>query len=695
MAEIAGLSEFAAALSGLEAAVRVEPPPGFEPWRALCGHAVVNPEHLFALHSLIALAARVAVAAALPRLRSRLVEQRGLGWLHDESSFAQAGLARFPGVLLFDYVATLPAPLATVLEQLVSSFANTPTGPDLYQRRVPPPLRRALGEVYTPPHLADLALDRLGWQPEDDLLDPTCGAGVFLVAAVRRRLAAGFSPERVLCGLHGLDINPLAVLTAKAALAVTLAAVLDAAHPLEMPIRLGNVFDYSDSAIIPRVSFIAGNPPWVKASRLPSGQAEQLRPLCQRLGLAAEHNYVGGIEIDLSALVTFCAVERWLQPGGKLAFYLTASLLSSASGQGFRRFEMPGPAGYCRVLAVDDFKAVAPFEGVSVHPVLLLLQAGGESTDWPVPYRLHERGGQVRELVAAPLAGIGNNPWLKGSADHLEFWRRLFCDGAGACYHARKGVTTDRNGIYFVTATRAQSGLIRIRNNPDLGKTPTLPRREAEIEPTHLFPLLRGRGLRRFHIAPDPELKVIVPQRAMHGDLELARTCPRTLSWFQAFEAELRRRASFRRYQAHQPYWSTWSTGPYSFAPWKVFWREISSRFAAAYLGPVEDPVLGSVVAVPDHKLYFVPVQNEDEAAYLTGLLNAPLIANAITSYAAALGLGTAVVETLGIPAYDPDAAGHRELSALAQAITKRGGDLAESEADQLDRLALSLVVLL
>ena len=123
-----------------------------------------------------------------------------------------------------------------------------------------------------------------------------------------------------------------------------------------------------------------------------------------------------------------------------------------------------------------------------------------------------------------------------------------------------------------------------------------------------------------------------------------------------------------------------------------MLWREISSRFAAAYCGPVDDPVLGVRVAVPDHKLYFVPVSNEDEAAYLTGLLNAEIVSEAVTSYAASLGLGAGVVETLRLPRFDPALPRHRELSALARAITRRGGALEAGEAEALNRLALALI---
>ena len=682
--------ELAPALSRLAAAVAAEPPSGFGVWRARFAHEAPDPARLFALQAVVALAARVAVAAALPILRHRLAEPAILARLHDARTFAAAGLADFPGTTPFDDLAHRP-PTAAILAELVPALALAPPAGDLYPRLVPTALRHALGEVYTPPRLAAHALDALGWRPDQELLDPTCGAGVFLVEAVRRRLAAGMNGTSLLAGLYGLDVSPLAVLTAKAALAVALAAHLDPARPSAMPVTCGSVFDHSLSVIIPRVQFIAGNPPWLKASRLPPGEAEALRPLCRSLGLTANTRYVGGIEIDLSALVTHAVLERWLKPGGRLGFYLTGSLLATAAGRGFRRFDLPCPPGRCRVLAVEDFKDQTPFEGVSVHPVLLLLEAAGEATRWPVPYRLHRSDGTVRKLLAAPLPGAADSPWLKGGADQHRLWQRLFDAAAPAAYRARKGVTTDRNGIYFVSATISGAGLLHIRNEVGQGRNP-LPQVEAEIEPTHLFPLLRGRALRPFAIAPDPTLRLLVPQRGMHGDPALPHTAPRTFAYFQQFEAELRLRASYRRYQAGQPFWSTWSTGPYSFSPWKVLWREIATHFAAAYIGPMTDPLLGPTVAVPDHKLYFVPVPTEDEAAYLTGLLNAGIISDAISSYAATLGTGTGAVASLKLPRFDASDPRHREVSALARAITGRGGELEAGEGEALNRLALALV---
>ncbi len=686
------------------------------------------PATLFALHTGLALLARVTAAAALPGVGRRLRDPgtpvaTRLAWIQSGSPFLAAGILAMPGPDPFDWLAREPPPalepvLVGVIEAVTGAVAAA--GPDaaatdlftgLYQALVPRALRHALGEVYTPPRLAAHALDAIGWQPDSALLDPTCGSGTFLLEALGRRLAACSGAPRpgqaaaLLAGLYGTDLNPLAVQMAKASLVVALAGRFDPLRPVRLPVYLADPLtlpapagdwaegagDAEAAASIGRVSHLAGNPPWVRWSQLPPAYAEAIRPVAARLALFGDDRYVGGIEPDLAAAVTLAAVGRWLRPDGRLAFYLTGSLFSTASGQGFRRFTAPEPVGRCRVLAVEDFKAIAPFEGVTNHPVLLLLEAGG-ATRYPVPYRVHEPGG-VRTLLARPLPGTEDGPWLKGGADEHALWRRLMDASAPAVYRARKGVTTDRNGIFFVdVAPGPAPGLVAIVNRPELGRGVGIARRPAVIEDQHLFPLLRGRGLFRFRVAVEPEQRVLVPQRAMHGCPDLPRQCPRTFAWFQGFEAELRRRASYRRYQVGQPFWSVWSTGPYSFAPWKVLWREMSSHFRAAYTGPVDDPVLGPRVVIPDHKLYFVPAASEDEAAFLTGLLNAPVVARAITAYAAALSLGTSVIEILRIPPFDPACSGHGELSALARAITRAGGVESPDQTAALDRLALALL---
>ncbi len=115
-------------------------------------------------------------------------------------------------------------------------------------------------------------------------------------------------------------------------------------------------------------------------------------------------------------------------------------------------------------------------------------------------------------------------------------------------------------------------------------------------------------------------------------------------------------------------------------------------RTCCIQIGSHDDPLLGRKIVIPDHKLYFVPVETEEEAAYLTAFLNAPIIARAISAYAAQLSLGTSVVEYPKIPPFDAVDRRHRRLAQLAQEIVHSGQPPTEEQLAELDRLVQAML---
>jgi hypothetical protein len=96
---------------------------------------------------------------------------------------------------------------------------------ELYQHYFDRDTRKALGEFYTPSEAIEFILDECGYQGQrgERLLDPACGSGSFLVAALRRYLdkQKGRDKAEMLRDLTdglkivGFDINPFAVLMAQ------------------------------------------------------------------------------------------------------------------------------------------------------------------------------------------------------------------------------------------------------------------------------------------------------------------------------------------------------------------------------------------------------------------------------------------------------------------------------------------------
>ena len=737
-------------------------------------------QYIFAMSTLMALVAKLVAALSLPNATADVGDaavdlRERLGFLEDGSLFRDAGVLNMLSGDFFGWYLDADAwavvgpgiqRLMTVLSQVNFDVARKSRDSvrdlfkGMYERFMPLAVRHALGEFYTPDWLAAHVLDRLGWEPSLDLLDPTCGTGTFLLEAVKRRLQAlpagnadGANPGELLEGIYGMDLNPLAVLAARSSMVVFLSPYLSSLSPVTLPIWLadavnsaqpmgtcfehellteqgvlrfrvpvsivarsdfGEVFESvrqhidtgSDAAVIcaqvrvdfglldltteegdaldetirslvalhsqdwdgiwcsilaerfkagsiPKVSCIAGNPPWVKWSNLPPKYAELIRDRCRANGVFSDDMWTGGIESDISTVITFEALSKWLALDGKLAFLITGTVFANESSLGFRRLRYR-EGGEAAFLLVEDFDRVKPFEAVSHHPVLMVLQ-NGISTQYPVLYRSwdyrdgEQRSGRVfhspaeflaaaepSDRMAAPIYGTDAGPWLKGTAVQHGVWKRIFNGGGEASYSARKGVCTDRNGVFFLKVIKdLGQGMCRVQNNPDLGRYPGLVKvRYADLESEHVFPLLRGKGVSAFEAVPDPESCVLVPQRGMHGDVDLVQTAPGVVRYLTRFRSHLTNRGSYRRYQAGRPFWSIWNVGAYTFSPYKVVWQEMSGgNFRAAYVSETEHPLLGRKMVVPDHKLYFVPVDTEMEAAYLTGLLNSPSVAEAVDAY--------------------------------------------------------------
>ena len=125
----------------------------------------------------------------------------------------------------------------------------------LYEAVIPAADRKRLGEYYTPDWLARAVVDELVTDPLNQrVLDPACGSGSFIHAAVRKYLdaarAAGLSPAQRLDGLlnHviGIDVHPVAVHLARATWTFAARDALEAARDtgahvaVTVPVYLGD-----------------------------------------------------------------------------------------------------------------------------------------------------------------------------------------------------------------------------------------------------------------------------------------------------------------------------------------------------------------------------------------------------------------------------------------------------------------------
>lgn len=584
----------------------------------------------------------------------------------------------------------------------------------LYQDLVPRPIRHALGEYYTPDWLVEHVLDEVGYDghPDTRLLDPSCGSGTFLVRAVCRVLARHDSlppserPTRdvlrrkILANIVGFDLNPVAVFSSRANLAVALRGLLDdTGGREEIPVFLRDSI-LGDPSETPKVfDVVVGNPPWIAWDHLPDDYRQATKPLWKHYGLfslsatAARH---GGGKKDLAMLMLYVAADRHLKCRGRLAMVITQTVFQTkGAGDGFRRFQL-GPDGQgLGVLRVHDMTAFQPFPGANNWTSVILLEKGLQ-TKYPLPYIKWSRNGQTAdesdhrfhrvECTAEPIdPQRRNSPWFvrpRGSTLRIA-------DLVGrADYRGRLGANTGgANGVYWIDVLEQTDDGVLARNLPGRSRR-DVEQIEQVIEPDLLYPLLRWSDVSRYRAVPSAHLILSQDVQRRQGIEEsvMRARWPRTLAYLQRFAPLLLERAAYKRYQGRAAFYSMYNVGVYTTAPVKVIWRRMDRRINAAVVEPWEDRLLGTRAVVPQETCVLIAVDNTDEAHYLAALLNSSPTHFLVVSHSVPGGksFGTpGMLDYVPLGQFDPTNASHAELSALsreAHRLTACGEDVADTQ---------------
>ncbi len=138
---------------------------------------------------------------------------------------------------------------------------------------------------------------------------------------------------------------------------------------------------------------------------------------------------------------------------------------------------------------------------------------------------------------------------------------------------------------------------------------------EVEIEDTFLFPMLKSSDLANGD-AVTPKRWMLVTQRQIGQDTSVIfKNAPRTWQYLEHHAEFLNRRAS-SIYKGKPPY-SIFGVGDYSFSDWKVAISGFYKKLRFRTVGPFEQKP-----TILDDTSYFIACRSENEAAYLTSLLN-------------------------------------------------------------------------
>ena len=209
----------------------------------------------------------------------------------------------------------------------------------LYESMVPKEMRYLLGEHYTPQNIADYILSKCKEFLKDNYkaIDPTCGSGTFLLSLIKDKIRSN-RIEHVFDEVVGVDINPIAVITAKFnyIFAIYPLMLRNGIKPnnITIPVYLNNAIFISTS--IGKFDLIIGNPPWVRWSVLPADYKSKLKNSLKDEGIFSQDTNYGGVDLNLSALIAYKVSKNLLNKGGVLSFIFPYGILNNKSYEGFR-----------------------------------------------------------------------------------------------------------------------------------------------------------------------------------------------------------------------------------------------------------------------------------------------------------------------------------------------------------------------
>lgn len=647
-----------------------------------------------------------------------------LNKIFSADTFVDLGIENYAGGELFDWVTHCADEniLSGLNEEFQREFtrqaaSNIEEPRDyvrcLFQSLLPKQFRHSAGAHYTPDWLADYVLHKLDYagdsQPSEGarVVDPHCGSGTFLIAALRRAYAAKRASASdewhalLSDGICGFDVDPVATIASKTNLLTLVSWLISIGQyriekPLRLPIFCADTI-YSVNGEQKQTGvfdYVVGNPPWINWEYLPNSYKELIKPMWPRLGLVDFKGTDKAFsKVDLSVLATYVACDDFLKPGGKLGFVLPQSIFKSPkNAKGFRRFQLGADGPNLKVLHVDDLSGTSVFEQASNRPAILFLEKGSPTT-FPVSYATWDGTARQQDSErwtnwnqAAPRFNIRqekaqpvdlsdrSSSWIHAPEPVLNAYHEM----AGHCpYRARTGVFTGgANGVFYLQRlSTLTNGNLLVKNVIERTRRKT-PELEFEIEPNFLYPFLRGRDVDSWRPSVDGDRLVLCPHTPETGmkpvsPNDLEQIAPKTYSYLSNLRDVLEARQGFTGFDRESfagGFYTLLRIGSYTFKPFKVVWRYISKTFKCCVVGPA---CFGgrALPVLPQEKLMLIGFDEPLEAYYVCGMLSSSPIRNAIESRMVGTQISASVIEHIGMSKFDANNPRHL---AIAEACRRR-----------------------
>jgi adenine-specific DNA-methyltransferase len=328
---------------------------------------------------------------------------------------------------------------------------------EIFELAIPTVDRDLNGAVYTPVHIADFMCQRTITRGDEVVADISCGAGAFLLAAVRRlRQLSGQTVPAIVAGqIIGRDILPYSIRHARLLLALLALELGEEVAVMPDRLSVGDSFEAAWRAEIVTgsgVDVVVGNPPYIRLQEL---------PMNVRANLAAGHfATVAAGNFDLYFAFFEVGLDL-LKAGGHLAYITPNTYFTTKTATPLRR--LLAETGYLR--EIIDCGDLAIFNVATYSTLTFLTKMRGETFIFRRPTEQAEQFAFDQVPAATlPTAELTTAGWRLGYADEMEFLHAVESCGSPLASFAKLGVglATLRDYLFFLGSAPLVNGTYQI-----------------------------------------------------------------------------------------------------------------------------------------------------------------------------------------------------------------------------------------
>ncbi len=321
----------------------------------------------------------------------------------------------------------------------------------IFEMLVPQSEKKEKGIVYTPEIITRyIVSNTLNCDSIPTVLDPSCGCGAFLVAAIEymhKKYLVSYS-DIVSSYLYGVDVDSNAIDRVKSLLSLVV-LIHEEEEKCDFHFICANTLDKKTFSRLKKLckkgfDCIIGNPPYVRNKNMNHNTKSFLS------------NWVSSSVGNVDLYIPFFEIGiKLLSDNGKLGYISPNSYLQGVNGRSLRKYF----ASEQHQVEIIDFRDSQVFENVTSYTCITLINKS-ISTDVIKYFRLNETNTLEKHSFSEyHYADFPDGkPWRMRESSIDEVIHKLESSGTPLSnWKIRNGLATLKNDIYFFSPTKADN----------------------------------------------------------------------------------------------------------------------------------------------------------------------------------------------------------------------------------------------